>query len=267
MRLAGEGTKGLVLGGIAWTWLVISVVWGLEPPELSTGPPTRNVVYYETSLSGGMSELRERFTPAQLRVLEKLNRCDLTHLVQQKTAIVPKTWFQNELRYSPLPVRYAWAAPYPKVLIIYQPAQVFGGYEHGQLIRWGPVSTGRKGAPTPSGLFHLNWKSTGRRSTVDPNWFMPWYFNFHNRLGLSLHEYNLPGYPASHACVRLLKRDAQWLYYWGEGWELDKKGWNVLKYGTPVLILGAYDFDAPPPWRSFQWLSHGIELPAQPLGG
>ena len=248
-----------------WAWFLTSTVWGFDPAELSSEPPTREVVYYKTSLTDGMRELRERFTDSQLQVLEKLNRCDLTHLDQQRTVIVPETWRADELRYSPLPMRYAWVASYPKALIIYQPAQVFGGYEHGRLVRWGPVSTGRKGAQTPSGFFHLNWKSTGRHSTVDSDWFMPWYFNFHNRLGLSLHEYSLPGYPASHACVRLLKRDAQWLYAWGKGWELDEKGWKVLKYGTPVLSLGAYDFNAPPPWRSLQWLKQGVELPVSPI--
>jgi hypothetical protein len=226
--------------------------------------PTREVIYYLTTLTNGAKELQARFNPTQLQILEKLNRCDLTALAQLTTIVAPESWFEDELRYSPLPLGYERIASHAKFLIIHQPSQVFGGYEYGRLTRWGPVNTGKKSAPTPSGLFHLNWRSQGRHSTVDPDWFMPWYFNFHNRLGLSLHEYSLPGYPASHACVRLLKRDAQWLYGWGEGWELDAKGWNVVKQGTPVLIVGNYDFDAPPPWRSLHWLARGIELPAQP---
>ena len=93
---------------------------------------------------------------------------------------------------------------------------------------------------------------------------MPWYFNFQNERGLSFHEYALPGRPASHACVRLLERDARWLYAWGGGWTLDERGWEVLTRGTPVLIIGCYAFGDEPPWRSVAWLAKGVELPTNP---
>jgi hypothetical protein len=79
---------------------------------------------------------------------------------------------------------------------------------------------------------------------------MPWYFNFQNERGLSFHTFALPGWPASHACIRLLERDAKWLYDWGEEWKLDEKGWTVLNLGTTVWILGQYDFGSPPAWLS-----------------
>jgi hypothetical protein len=77
---------------------------------------------------------------------------------------------------------------------------------------------------------------------------MQWYFNFANRRGLSFHAYALPGRPASHACLRLLERDARWLYNWGEQWRLDPRAHTVTETGTPLRIDGAYDFAAPPPW-------------------
>ena len=43
---------------------------------------------------------------------------------------------------------------------------------------------------------------------VSGEWQLNWYFNFHNFRGLAFHEFDLPGVPASHACVRLLARDA-----------------------------------------------------------
>lgn len=89
---------------------------------------------------------------------------------------------------------------------------------------------------------------------------MEWYFNFHNTRGLALHQYTLPGYPASHACIRLLERDAVWIYGWGEGWTLDRRG-QIAKRGTPLLIRGQYTFDGPPPWRSLERLALGIDLP------
>jgi len=79
--------------------------------------------------------------------------------------------------------------------------------------------------------------------------------------GLSFHQYALPGRPASHACIRLLERDARWLYGWGEEWELDARGRTVLRNGTPVLIVERFDFESQPPWRSPEDLLRGIVLP------
>jgi hypothetical protein len=238
--------------------------WGFAEEPQTPLVPLEAIAYRISAITDGVKELQKHFAPSQLQILEKLNRRDLDHLARLEHVIVPESWHTDELVYSPLPAWYAWAVPYAKALVVHQPAQVFGAYEDGRLVRWGPISSGRKTHVTPSGLFHLNWRSRGRHSTVNPNWFMPWYFNFHNRRGLAFHAYTLPGYPASHACVRLLERDAQWLYRWGEGWELDARGWEVLKPGTPVLILGHYDFDAPPPWQSLDWLVRRIALPADP---
>jgi hypothetical protein len=43
---------------------------------------------------------------------------------------------------------------------------------------------------------------------------------------------------------------------------LDPTGTRVLASGTPVFIVGRYDFDAAPPWRSLRWLSTTVDLPA-----
>jgi lipoprotein-anchoring transpeptidase ErfK/SrfK len=227
----------------------------------AAAPPGTFVSY---AVSSPPADPGERFTPDRLAVLEKLNRADRDRLGQLSRLVVPEVWLFGDLDYSPLPLTSSWAASHPKALVVHQPSQVFGAYEHGQLVRWGPVSSGREAYPTPSGLFHLNWKSRGRTSTIDPDWYMPWYFNFHNERGLALHEYVLPGRPASHACIRLLERDATWLFDWGQGWVLDERGWEVLDPGTPVWVIGQYDFDAPPPWRSLEWLSRGVMLPPSP---
>ena len=209
--------------------------------------------------------LHERFTDAQLALLEKLNRADVGHLEQLREVVLPEVWTDDELLYSALPARYAESEPWSKFLVVYLPGQLFGAYEFGRLVRWGPVSSGGRSSPTGSGIFALNWRSTGRVSTVDPDWFMPWYFNFGNREGLAFHAYSLPGYPASHGCIRLLERDAQWLFAWGQPWGLDPSATRVLKPGTPLLIFGDYDFDAAPPWRSLTWLSQQVALPSLPL--
>lgn len=223
------------------------------------------IQYKLEPFSGGVKKLRTNFNAEQLSLLEKLNRRDLIHLARLGSLVIPLSWTGRDLDYSPFPTRYPWAEKYPKALIVDLSAQAFGGYEYGKLVRWGPISSGRKDRPTPSGIFHLNWRSRGRHSTVNREWYMPWYFNFDNKQGVSLHQYDLPGYPASHECIRLLDPDASWLYGWGEQWELEVKGRKVIKPGTLLLILDRYDFKSPPPWRSLQWLAQGIRLPDDPI--
>lgn len=222
-------------------------------------------IRYGLEAGGSVPNLKARFNRSQLELLQKLNRADLDHLALLDRMVSPDVWVDEQLVYSPLPHSFPGAASCSKSILVHQPAQAFGGYEYGRLVRWGPISSGRQTSPTPTGLFHLNWKSDGRHSTVDPDWFMPWYFNFGNAEGYSFHEYALPGRPASHACVRLLGVDARWLHEWGEEWRLDPSGRNVLATGTPVLIVGSYDFSAPAPWRSLVFLSRRVELPVDPI--
>jgi hypothetical protein len=206
--------------------------------------------------------LQERFNGSQLGLLEKLNRADVGHLEQLRQVVVPESWGNDELSYSVLPMRYPSSDAWRTFLVVYLPGQLFGAYEFGNLVRWGPVSSGSRSNPTSAGRFALNWRSTGRSSTVDPDWFMHWYFNFGSREGLALHAYSLSGYPDSHGCIRLLERDAQWLFEWGQTWMLDPSGTRVLTPGTPVFIVGQYNFDVAPPWRSLRWLSSEVELPS-----
>lgn len=90
---------------------------------------------------------------------------------------------------------------------------------------------------------------------------MPWYFNFDNALGLAFHEYTLPGKPDSHGCIRLLQRDAKWLYEWGEA-AADCVSDGAAGRGTTVLILGRYNYGAQPPLHSYDWWKTRIPLSA-----
>jgi L,D-transpeptidase-like protein len=232
---------------------------------LAAGTGPQPVLRYRLeSRAGRANRLEARYNEPQLALLEKLNRADRGHLAQLPQLVVPNTWSADELAHSPLPMRYTPGAEWPTYLIIHVPGQVFGAYAFGTLVRWGPIGSGARSSETPSGLFALNWRSMGRQSTVDPDWFMRWYFNFGNRDGLAFHAYTLPGHPASHGCIRLLERDAKWLYEWGQPWTLDSTGTRVVKDGTPVFIVGRYDFDGAPPWRSLEWLSRTVDLPVPP---
>jgi len=226
----------------------------LAAPVVAQAPTpgaTASLTYHVEALAAG--ELPKRFSPNQLGVLEKINRRDVEHLARLTELIVPDTWPDDELTYSPLPTVWPWAETNPKAIVVHQPAQVFGAYEYGRLVRWGPVSTGRKETATPAGAYNLTWKSKSRRSTDNDAWLLKWYFNFINSRGVSFHEFDLPGHPASHACVRLLTRDAMWLYEWGEQWVLSPDGRTVTTPGTPIVVQGEVDFSNPSPWTSIAW--------------
>jgi glucose-6-phosphate isomerase len=66
--------------------------------------------------------------------------------------------------------------------------------------------------------------------------------------GVGVHQYALPGYPASHACVRLYMDDAQYIYDWAKQWELNSNGRKVLRKGTPFMVFGTYDYENESPW-------------------
>lgn len=84
---------------------------------------------------------------------------------------------------------------------------------------------------------------------MNQSWILPWCFNIDDITGVSFHQFDLPGYPASHGCVRLLEEDAKWLYDWAEQWLLAKPGDEILAYGTPVIIFGDYSYGEKPPWQ------------------
>lgn len=209
-------------------------------------------------------ERQRQLSDVEVALMEKLNRCDRLHLARLTEVVVPEVWTDPELAYSPLPELWPWASAHAKALVVHQPLQLFGAYERGRLVQWGPVSTGRAETPTPSGLFNLTWKSKSRRSTDNAEWILNWYFNFVNSRGVSFHEFELPGRPASHACVRLLQRDAQWVYAWGDQWRISPDGREIITPGTPVAVLGTDEFRRPGPWRSIATWNVPIELPVDP---
>jgi lipoprotein-anchoring transpeptidase ErfK/SrfK len=229
-------------------------------------PPQAAPVYRFEPLPRTVPELSKRFTDGQIELLEMINRRDREHLVRTDPPvpglIVPDVWHADPLAYSPFPPAWPSAEAYAKAIVVHQPMQAFAAYEYGRLIRWGPVSSGRKETPTPEGTFHLTWRARSRRSTDNQDWLLEWYFNFVNARGISFHLFDLPGYPASHACVRLLLRDAQWLYGWGEQWKIDATGRTVTEKGTPVVIHGSYGFGDPAPWLSLEALSVPLGMPA-----
>ncbi|HEX2866696.1 MAG TPA: L,D-transpeptidase [Ignavibacteriales bacterium] len=195
-----------------------------------------------------MAKLDSTYGTDGARLILALNRLDEADIRRADTLIVPDT-LTNLLSYCPYPYVIEKAREVPKLLLISRRIQAFAAYENGVLVKWGPTSTGRKAKPTPEGLFSANWKSRKTTSTIDSSWILPYYFNFQNKEGVALHQFSMPGYPASHACVRLLENDARWLYYWAEQWILSNAG-KIEAYGTPIVVFDDYRFGKRKPWKN-----------------
>ena len=208
-----------------------------------------------------------RFSRGQLALLVKLNHADAANLTRLQRILVPDRWDPDELLFSPMPQVLGPLAHERKALVVDLAAQTFGAYEFGILVRWGPVSSGDRRHQTPSGLYHLNWHAPVHISSENPSWVMPWYFNFANGRGLALHQYSLPGRPASHGCVRLLAVDAKWLYRWGDGWTLAAGTRQLIQPGTLILVTGRYNFASPQPWLQPRWWNQGVSLHLLPFDG
>lgn len=192
--------------------------------------------------------LVEKYDTIRAKIILALNRLDERFIRKPDSIVVPDTIINDKLLYSPFPKHLALLDSVKKILLVDQRIQAFAAYEFGNLVNWGPTSTGKKSTPTPNGLFHTNWKSKKTISTDDSTWILKWYFNLENFRGISLHQFDMPGYPASHACVRLLEEDAFWIYNWAEQWILTKDEEFVIAYGTPVIIYGNYDYKGIKPW-------------------
>ena len=182
---------------------------------------------------------------AERLTILKLNRVDLAH-ARRRNLVVPDSLLA-ELEYAPFPALVPELAEVPKFIAVSRRVQAFAAYEYGRLVRWGPTSTGKATTPTDSGLFFTNWKSRTAISTEDPSWILDWYVNIIALKGVAFHQYELPGKPASHGCVRLLEQDARWMYGWAEQW-VPGRGSHVKVYGTPVLIFDEYAYGQPAPW-------------------
>lgn len=183
----------------------------------------------------------------QLQIVLAVNRMDKAHLTKKDSIIVPGDLTGDIEFYLPFPFEVPYLIPIKKIVFFSYPTQTFAAYENGELIYTGPTNMGRKRAQTPTGLFFTNWKAERTTSTFNDEWDLRWNFNIANKAGVGWHQYDLPGYPASHSCLRLLEKDAKYLYKWADQWIL-KDDQNILVKGTPVIVFGKYDFAAPKPW-------------------
>jgi lipoprotein-anchoring transpeptidase ErfK/SrfK len=84
-------------------------------------------------------------------------------------------------------------------------------FQNDRLIGFSTISSGKKGKETPTGIFNILQKNIDHKSNLYSNAPMP----FMQRLtwdGIAMHAGHLPGYPASHGCIRLPRSFAKTLY-------------------------------------------------------
>ncbi|EHS49625.1 ErfK/YbiS/YcfS/YnhG family protein [Rhizobium sp. PDO1-076] len=114
----------------------------------------------------------------------------------------------------------------PVAIVVSLSEQRVHVYRNGIRIAVATCSTGKPGHETPTGVFVVLQKDKHHRSSTYDNAAMP---NM-NRLtwsGIALHAGRLPGYPASHGCVRLPMDFSERLF-------------EITHLGTPVIISGAH---------------------------
>jgi L,D-transpeptidase catalytic domain len=110
----------------------------------------------------------------------------------------------------------------PVVIIVSLPEQRMYVYRNGVRIGQSTVSTGTKGHPTPTGMFIILQKKVRHESNIYKGARMP-HMQRLTWTGIAMHAGHLPGYPASHGCVRLPVDFAEKLY-------------SVSTKGTSVII-------------------------------
>lgn len=195
----------------------------------------------------------------KMRIALALNRTDKANFTQMDSVIVAGDMSGDIEFYLPFPHHVSSLESIDKIIYFSYPTQTFAAYENGELIYTGPTNMGRKKDPTPTGLFFTNWKAEETTSTFNDEWDLKWNFNVENKLGVGWHQYSLPGYPASHSCLRLQETDARYLYDWADQWVLADQE-NVKVKGTPVIVFGSYDFDAAKPWLQLIKNPKAIEI-------
>lgn len=112
--------------------------------------------------------------------------------------------------------------PGPHLFIVSLKNQRATLYANGKPVARTPISSGTASHPTPTGVFSVIQKNRHHRSNLYSNAPMP----FMQRLtwsGIALHQGHLPGYAASHGCIRLPGDFASFL-------------WRTTRLGARVII-------------------------------
>lgn len=113
------------------------------------------------------------------------------------------------------PGQFVWVAQDayegPMKMVIVLDIQRIYVFQNDKLIGFSTISSGKKGKETPTGVFNILQKNIDHKSNLYSNAPMP-YMQRLTWDGIALHGGHLPGYPASHGCIRLPHAFAKSLY-------------------------------------------------------
>ncbi|MDD1525823.1 L,D-transpeptidase [Bradyrhizobium sp. WBOS7] len=110
----------------------------------------------------------------------------------------------------------------PLVIVVSIDRQKVTVYDTNGVFAESPVSTGMKGHSTPMGVFSVIQKHKFHRSNLYSGAPMP-YMQRITWSGVAMHAGVLPGYPASHGCIRMPMSFAM-------------KMWNWTRMGARVIV-------------------------------
>ncbi len=110
----------------------------------------------------------------------------------------------------------------PLVIVVSIDRQKVTVYDSNGVFAESPVSSGMKGHSTPMGVFSIIQKHKFHHSNIYSGAPMP-YMQRITWSGVAMHAGVLPGYPASHGCIRMPMAFAV-------------KMWNWTKMGARVLV-------------------------------
>ncbi|WED44046.1 L,D-transpeptidase [Legionella cardiaca] len=205
---------------------------GILPPLLLAAKKDKEANYYGPSLCNypqytcikvarGQNWKKLFPDPTQRDLVQRLNRT-YNRLTPGKLLAVPKNLATITLfDLSPFPLKINSSDN--KQIIVDQEKLAWGAYNpQGYLVKWGPISSGsdkcsdsNNACLTLTGIFEIFGKANedcvsnafpaGRGGAK-----MPYCMFFHK--GFALHgSDDIPGYRASHGCIRMFIQDAKWL--------------------------------------------------------
>lgn len=181
--------------------------------------------------------------PEKRDLVQRLNRT-YNAIWYGREIVVPRNLNSTTLKdVSPFPLTVKDIGE--KQIIVDQDKLAWVAYdEKGNLIKWGPISSGRdkcsdsnNSCRTLTGIFRVFSKENEHcRSNTFDGAHMPYCMYFHK--GFALHGSNdIPGYRASHGCVRMFTEDAKWLNH--EFIDVGKESNGFV--GTKVTVLPLLD--------------------------
>lgn len=186
------------------------------------GPALCNYPEYNCVKVGRGQTWQSMFpNPKERDIVQRINRT-YNYLWAGKTIAIPRNLkYLTLFDVSPFPLKIK--SDGARQIIVDQDKLAYAAYDkYGNLVIWGPIATGMNRCPrrnrsclTITGVFHFFSKENKNcRSRVFPigrgGAHMPYCMYFHK--GFAMHgDSSIPGYRASHGCVRIFTRDAKWL--------------------------------------------------------